>query len=151
VTGKGFFAFRAGAVRVHSERSFDQGDAMELEPEMLSEVLCEAAEEVPWKKVLRAASQLCSNGATKTREGVMGSFSEKDAGNIERSKDAMAARAAEGDAAAAAAFASLLNAETERQKAVTAAPVKAADGAAPSSWLEAVSGRQAEPESQQAA
>jgi hypothetical protein len=119
---------------------------MELEPELLSEVVCEAAERVPWKKVLGAASQLCSNGATKTREGVMGSFNERDAGNIERVKEAMAARAVEGDAAAAAAFASLLNAETERQKAVTAAPVKAADAATPSSWTEAVSGKQPEPE-----
>jgi hypothetical protein len=120
---------------------------MELEPEMLSEVLYEAAERVPWKKVLGAASQLYGNGATTTGERVMGSFNEKDAGNIERVKEAMAARALEGDAAAAAAFASLLNAETERQKAVTAAPVKAAEAATPASWAEAVTGKQPEPES----
>lgn len=124
---------------------------MELEPEMLSEVLCEAAEEVPWKKILGAAGRLCNGRATRTTEGVMGSFNEKDAGNIERVKEAMAARAVEGDAAAAAAFVGLLNAETERQKAVTVAPVKAADAATPSSWTEAVSGKQAEPEARLAA
>jgi len=123
---------------------------MELEPEMLCEELREAAEEVPWKKVLRAAGRLYSEFGTKPTEGFMGSFNEKDADNVERVKAAMAARAVDGDAAAAAAFASLLNAETERQKAVTAAPVKA-DAAAPSSWLEAVSGKQAETEFQQGA
>ena len=59
---------------VYIPTKLDQGDAMELEPEMLCEELREAAEEVPWKKVLRAAGRLYSEFGTKPTEGFMGSF-----------------------------------------------------------------------------
>jgi hypothetical protein len=138
----------------------------EIEPEMLSEALWEAAEEVPWKKILQgmrgalekncnktvtrqaAAGGLCGESRNQTKGDFMEPFNAKDAANIERVKDAMVELAvgkvgigdiAIPDAAAAAAFASLLNAETERQKAVVAGQDKAAGAVGPSTWTEAVS------------
>jgi hypothetical protein len=102
----------------------------------IAETLCEVAEELPWRKLLRRgavtgisqkssgdarADVLCHRpNATQTGEGRMEGFNETDAANLQRVKDAMAERAIGGglvsgpDAAAAAAFAALLDAETRR-------------------------------------
>jgi len=75
-------------------------------------------------------------------------FSEKDAADVAKLKQVMFDKAADGDAHAATAFASLLNAETERSK-IVAAPAQekpAAVAAEPSSWQESVSARVPESE-----
>jgi hypothetical protein len=135
---------------------------MELEPEIVSELLCDVVEEVPWKKVAQgvravlreggntivtgtaAPDELCNErSSTKPKGDFMEPFNEKDAGTIEQLKDAMAARALEGDAAAAAAFASLLNAETARQKTLMAPKhEKPAGASGPSTWTETLAGKQ---------
>ncbi len=87
----------------------------------IAETLCEVAEELPWHKLLQRARG--GVGATQTGEGRMEGFNETDAANLQRVKDAMAERAVGGggvlgqpDAAAAAAFAALLDAETRREE-----------------------------------
>jgi hypothetical protein len=47
-------------------------------------------------------------------------FNEKNASNIEKIKDAMAAAATDGNASAATAYANMLNAESLRRQAVAA-------------------------------
>lgn len=77
-------------------------------------------------------------------------FSEGDAADLAGIKKVMVSKALDGDTQAATAFANLLNAETERSKAV-AAPVQeagaaliqekaAALAAVPPTWTEAVTG-----------
>jgi hypothetical protein len=76
-------------------------------------------------------------------------FSEKDAADLAGIKKVIVSKALDGDTQAATAFANLLNAETERSKAITApvqeatpAPIQekaAALAAVPSTWTEAVS------------
>lgn len=131
----------------------------------IAETLCEVAEEVPWRKLLRretvtqfsqksagdvGASALCQGAdATRTNEARMEGFNETDAANLQRVKDAMAERATGGlvsgpDAAAAAAFAALLDAETRRAELALKAPAqdKSQAAAAPAaSWTETVTGR----------
>jgi hypothetical protein len=51
-------------------------------------------------------------------------FSEKDAADLAKVKEVMLSKAVEGDAQAAVAFASLLNAETERSKSKNAMNTK---------------------------
>ncbi len=83
----------------------------------------------------------------------MDGFNETDATNLQRVKDAMAERATGGglvtgpDAAAAAAFAALLDAETRRAELAgkSVGPEKAPAAAPSASWAESVTGRQAEP------
>lgn len=80
----------------------------------------------------------------------MEGFNETDAANLQRVKDAMAERAIGGglvsgpDAAAAAAFAQLLDAETRRAELTlkSAARDKAPAAAPSASWAESVGGRQ---------
>jgi len=89
--------------------------------------------------------------ATRTSEAIMEGFNETDAANLQRVKDAMAERAVGGglvsspDAAAAAAFAQLLDAETRRAElALKSTTRDKAPAASPSgSWTESVTGRQA--------
>ena len=75
-------------------------------------------------------------------------FSEKDAADLAKLKEIMLSKAVDGDAHAATAFANLLNAQTERSKAI--APVvqekPAALAVGPSNWQETVSGKAAESE-----
>jgi len=103
----------------------------------IAETLCEVAEEVPWRKLLKrergAFTQLSQTplamrgqcvmqraDATPTNEVRMEGFNETDGANLQRVKNAMAERAVKWrrsrspDAAAAAAFAALLDAETRR-------------------------------------
>ena len=132
----------------------------------IAETLCEVAEEVPWRRLLKGrtvmkfsqksagdagAGALClGTDATRTNEAGMEGFNETDAANLQRVKDAMAERAVGGgvlggpDAAVAAAFAALLDAETRRaelaaksqgQEKTTASP------AAGGSWTESVGNR----------
>ena len=114
----------------------------------IAETLCEVAEELPWRKLLhRGRGEV---GTTQTGEGRMEGFNETDAANLQRVKDAMAERAVGGgvlggaDAAAAAAFAALLDAETRRAElaAKTVGQEKApASPAAGGSWTESVGNR----------
>jgi hypothetical protein len=132
----------------------------------IAETLCEVAEELPWRKLRKGrtvmkfsqksagdvvASALCQGAdATRTNEAVMEGFNETDAANLQRVKDAMAERAVGGglvtgpDAAAAAAFAALLDAETRRAE-LSAKSVgqekTPASPAAGGSWTESVSNR----------
>jgi hypothetical protein len=84
----------------------------------IAETLCEVAEELPWRKLLQRGRG--GIGATQTGGGRMEGFNETDTANLQRVKDAMAERAVGGgvlggpDAAAASAFAALLDAETRR-------------------------------------
>lgn len=114
----------------------------------IAETLCEVAEELPWRKLLhRGRGEV---GATPTGEGRMEGFNETDAANLQRVKDAMAERAVGGgvlgqpDAAAAAAFAALLDAETRRAelaaKSVGQEKTPASTSAG-GSWTESVGNR----------
>lgn len=145
----------------------ETGSRMEGEGKS-AETLCEVAEEVPWRKLLnrerRAFTQLSQefagdgrgsgvcqrSDATRTNEACMEGFNETDGGNLQRVKDAMAERAVNGgalgspDAAAAAAFAALLDAETRRAElaAKSMGQEKApASPAAGGSWTESVGNR----------
>ena len=120
---------------------------MEAEAQ-IAETLCEVAEELPWRKLLHRGRG--GVGATQTNEGRMEGFNETDAANLQRVKDAMAERAVGGgvlgqpDAAAAAAFAALLDAETRRAElaAKSQGQEKApASPAAGGSWTENVGNR----------
>jgi hypothetical protein len=75
-------------------------------------------------------------------------FSEKDAADLAKLKEIMLSKAVDGDAHAATAFANLLNAETERSKAVVTPTQEkpAALAEMPATWRESVAGRAAEPE-----
>jgi hypothetical protein len=136
----------------------------------IAEALCDVAEELPWRKLLRRgggtvtqfsqksagdawAGALCQGAdATRTNEARMEGFNETDAANLQRVKDAMAERAVGGgvlgqpDAAAAAAFAALLDAETRRAelrlKSVGQEKTPASPAAA-GSWAESVGNRPA--------
>ena len=57
----------------------------------IAETLCEVAEELPWRKLLRRGRR--GVDATGTGEGRMEGFNETDAANLQRVKDAMAERA----------------------------------------------------------
>jgi hypothetical protein len=114
----------------------------------IAETLCEVAEELPWRKLLQRGRG--GVGATQTTEGRMEGFNETDAANLQRVKDAMAERAVGGgvlggsDAAAAAAFAALLDAETRRAELAgkSVGQEKApASPAAGGSWTESVGNR----------
>jgi len=145
----------------------ETGSRMEGEGK-IAETLCEVAEEVPWRKLLKrergAFTQLSQNSAgdardsalcqradaTPTNEVRMEGFNETDGANLQRVKDAMAERAVNGgalgspDAAAAAAFAALLDAETRRAElaAKSQGQEKApASPAAGGSWTESVGNR----------
>jgi hypothetical protein len=63
---------------------------------------------------------ICEACSTQSDEATM-EFSPKDAEDLARVKAVMLKKAEDGDAVAAQAYASLLNAETERSKAVAAA------------------------------
>ena len=84
----------------------------------IAEAVCDAAEELARRKLLPHSDGGFT--ATQTGEGRMEGFNETDAANLLRVKDAMAEKAVGGgvlggtDAAAAAAFAALLDAETRR-------------------------------------
>jgi hypothetical protein len=132
----------------------------------IAETLCEVAEELPWRKLLRRgggtvtqfsqksagdaeARALCQRtDATQTNEGRMEGFNETDAANLQRVKDAMAERAVGGglvsgpDAAAAVAFAALLDAETRREELRLKSVEREKAPAAPAaSWTESVGNR----------
>ena len=127
----------------------------------IAEALCDVAEELPWRKLLKRGRG--GIDSTQTSEGRMEGFNERDAGNLQRVKDAMAERAVGGglvsgpDAAAAAAFAALLDAETRRAefaakgqgreklnefdkalREITGESVAPAPGEVPSRWAESV-------------
>jgi hypothetical protein len=133
----------------------------------IAETLCEVAEEIPWRRLLKrgggtltqfsqksagdtGAGALCQGAdATRTNEARMEGFNETDAANLQRVKDAMAERAVGGgvlgqpDAAAAAAFAALLDAETRRAELAgkSQGQDKVAAAAPSASWAESVTGR----------
>ena len=65
-------------------------------------------------------------------------FDAVDNPNVQDIKAVMAQKALEGDAAAASAYAALLNAETNRYQLQAAAPEQEKTSAAPSTWQEAV-------------
>jgi hypothetical protein len=149
------------------------------EGEVIAEALCDAVEEIPWRKVVKRISNasgtdgchinftgeaepaaLCRGSSTQTSEAGMDGFNETDAANLQRVKDAMAEKAVAGgvvsgpDAAAASAFAALLDSETRREELrLKYAGVDKGQGAsAASSWTDAVSGgRQASTDSALAA
>jgi hypothetical protein len=123
---------------------------MEAEAQ-IAETLCEVAEELPWRKLLHRGRG--GVGATQTGEERMEGFNDTDAANLQRVKDAMVEKVVGGslvggsDAAAAAAFAALLDAETRREELRLKSMGQGnSPAAAPAdSWAESVSGRQAEP------
>jgi hypothetical protein len=124
----------------------ETGSCMEGEGQ-IAETLCEVAEELPWRKLLhRGRGEV---GKTQTSEVRMEGFNETDAANLQRVKDAMAERAVGGgvlggpDAAAASAFAALLDAETRRAElaAKSQGQDKGAASAPSASWAESVTGR----------
>jgi hypothetical protein len=139
----------------------------------IAETLCDVAEELPWRKLLTrghgavteisqnsswrgVVSGLCQGAdATRTNEARMEGFNETDAANLQRVKDAMAERAVGGgvlgqpDAAAAAAFAALLDAETRRTELAgkSQGQEKApASPAAGGTWTESVGNRPVNPD-----
>jgi hypothetical protein len=141
-----FFPFDSRGFGVVSAET-ETGSGMEGEGQ-LAETLCEVAEELPWRKLLHRGRGGIE--ATQTDEGRMEGFNEKDAANLQRVKDAMAERAVGGgvlggpDAAAAAAFAALLDAETRREelRLKSVGQEKAPAAAAPAgSWTESVGNR----------
>lgn len=114
----------------------------------IAEAVCDLAEELARRKLLQ-----CGHGGfdvTETGEGRMEGFNETDAANLQRVKDAMAERATGGgvlggsDAAAAAAFAALLDAETRRAELAVRSQGQdkaPASPAAGGSWTENVGNR----------
>lgn len=131
----------------------------------IAETLCEVAEEIPWRKLLNrgggtvtqvsqksagdaGAGALCQEAdATRTNEARMEGFNETDAANLQRVKDTLAERAVGGglvggpDAAAAAAFAALLDAETRRAELAAKSQGQEKPPASPAaggSWTESV-------------
>jgi hypothetical protein len=139
---------------------------MEVEPEILSEMVCEGAEKVPWKKVLQgvrgavvAAAEDCHKSvtgrpgavvvcgkasSTEARESLMEVFSENDVKNLQEAKDALFEKAKAGDGIAGQGAAALLQAEIAGKRlameatALDLAAVKAAGAPAPGSWQETV-------------
>lgn len=128
----------------------------------VAEALCDVVQEQLEKKFLHnvrgaegchkkftggaAMGQLCRWASSTLTSGAnMQGFNEKDAENLQRVKDAMAEKAAGGgvftsaDAAAAAAFAQLLDAETRRAELALKAPAQDKGQTAPAgSWTETV-------------
>lgn len=117
----------------------------------IAEAVCDLAEEFARRELLPRGHG--GFKATQTGEGRMEGFNETDAANLQRVKDAMAEKAVGGgvlggtDAAAAAAFAALLDAETRRAELAGkfVGPEKAPAAAPADSWAESVTGRQPEP------
>lgn len=114
----------------------------------IAEAVCDVAEELARRKLLPHGHGGFS--ATQTGEGRMEGFNETDAANLQRVKDAMAERAVGGgvlgqpDAAAAAAFAALLDAETRRAEVAAKSQGQGKAPASPAvggSWTESVSNR----------
>jgi hypothetical protein len=132
---------------------------------MLSEALCEAAEKVPWKKILQGvrgavvaagdchktvtgglgAGMVCDGGSsTKAREYLMEIFSEKDAKNLQEAKDALFEQAKTGDGMAGQGAAALLQAEIAAKRlameatGLDLAAMKTAAAPVPGSWQETV-------------
>jgi hypothetical protein len=143
---------------------------MRMEGEgQIAETVCEVAEELPWRKLLArggrgtvtefsqksagdaGAGASCQGAdATQISEERMDRFNETDAANLQRVKDAMAERAVGGgalgqpDAAAAAAFAALLDAETRRTELAAKSQGQEKTPASPAaggSWTESVGNR----------
>jgi hypothetical protein len=115
----------------------------------IAEAVFDVAEELARRRLLSHGHALFS--ATQSGEGRMEGFNETDAANLQRVKDAMAEKAVGGsvlggaDAAAAAAFAALLDAETRRAElaAKSQGQEKAPESpAAGGSWTESVTARQ---------
>jgi hypothetical protein len=132
-------------------RNWKPGPEMESEKQ-IAEAVCDVAEELARRELLPRGHG--GFKATQTGEGRMEGFNETDAANLQRVKDAMAERAVGGggvlgqpDAAAAAAFAALLDAETRREelRLKSVGQGKAAAAAPDASWAESISGRQSEP------
>ena len=122
--------------------------------EQIAEVMCEVAEELARHKLENRGHDGCSS--TQTGEGPMEGFNDKDAANLQRVKDAMAEKAVGGglvtgpDAAAAAAFAALLGAETRCAELAAKSQGQEKTPASPAaggSWTESVAGRQPDAES----
>jgi hypothetical protein len=116
----------------------------------IAEAVFDVTEELARRKLLKRGRGGFS--VTPTSEAPMEGFNETDAANLQRVKDAMAERAIGGglvsgpDAAAASAFAALLDAETRRAElaAKSQGQEKApASPAAGGSWTESVGNRPA--------
>jgi hypothetical protein len=114
----------------------------------IAEAVCDVAEELARRKLLQRGHG--GFNATQTSEGSMEGFNETDAANLQRVKDAMAERAVGGgvlggpDAAAAAAFAALLDAETRRTELAAKSQGQEKTPASPpagGSWTESVGNR----------
>jgi len=134
---------------------------MEINPEIV-EGACELAEEALRRKLAAGREAVTESsqksagwsgeglldrkaGALETSGGRMDGFNEKDAANLQAATEAVGAKAAEGDVAAAAAFEALLDAQTRRAALVVNNAALVEQGASPAaSWQDTVStGRQA--------
>jgi hypothetical protein len=125
-----------------------------MKGELIADAVCDVAEHVARREFSTGGTEpgaLCRGSSSPTGEAHhMQEFNEKDAGNLQKLKDAMAEKALGGgplsgpDAAAAAAFAALLEAETNREALRLKHPErdKPAAAAAPAaSWQETVTGK----------
>ena len=113
----------------------------------IAEAVCDVAEEFARRELLPRGHG--GFNVTPTGEGHMEGFNETDSANLQRVKDAMAEKAVGGgvlggtDAAAAAAFAALLDAETRRAELAgkSKSQEKAPATAPADSWAESVTAR----------
>jgi hypothetical protein len=119
-------------------RSVQRRNEDGMEGEAAIEEFCEvAAEKLPHLLKTVTSPKSSENGGTME-------FTEKDAANLQAAKAAMGEKAAEGDTAAAAAFAALLDAQTRREELMAknlGQEKLPASPAAGGSWTESVGNR----------